>query len=116
MDPSNKYYITMGMEDCLFLFPEARWNELTSQLNSLSLGTLEARDFQRLFFSDTYEVEVDGSGRILIPEVLKEAAGLEREVVFLGAGSRVEIWDGERWTSRKKKIAGGYAKIASDIF
>ena len=71
---------------------------------------------QRLFFSDTYEVDVDGSGRILIPDVLRTAAGLARELVFLGAGDRIEIWDAERWKARKAKIAGGYAKIASEIF
>jgi MraZ protein len=112
---SSKFYVSMGMEDCLFLFTEKRWEELTQSLDSVSLGKLEARDFQRLFFSDTYEVDVDGSGRILIPDVLKSSAGLTREVVFLGAGSRVEIWDAERWKTRKSKIAGGYATIASEI-
>ena len=110
-----RFYISMGMEDCLFLFTEERWQELTQSLDSVPLGKLEARDFQRLFFSDTYEVDVDGSGRILIPDVLKTNAGLTREVVFLGAGSRVEIWDAERWKARKNKIAGGYATIASEI-
>lgn len=113
---TSTFYISMGMEDCLFLFPEDRWNELTQSLKGLSLGTLEARDFQRLFFSDTYEVDVDGSGRILIPDVLRTAAGLAREIVFLGAGDRIEVWDAESWKARKAKIAGGYAKIASEIF
>lgn len=113
---STTFYISVGLDDCLFLFPEERWDELTQTLEKLSLGTEEARDFQRLFYSDTYEVDVDGSGRVLIPEVLKQAAGLNREVVFLGAGSRVEIWDAEKWDARKGKISGGYTKIASDIF
>ena len=111
----TRFYLSVGMDDCLFLFTEDRWQELTRSLDSVSLGRQEARDFQRLFFSDTHEVDVDASGRILIPDVLKSAAGLTREVVFLGAGSRVEIWDAEQWKTRKNKIAGGYAKIASDI-
>ena len=114
--PSMKMYLTMGMEDCLFFFPENRWNDLTQMLKDLSLGTLEARDFQRLFFSDTYEVEVDGSGRIVIPDELRKNAQLKKEIVFIGAGSRVEIWDAEAWASRKRKIAGGFAKIAAEIF
>ena len=112
---STKFYISMGMEECLFIFTEERWVELTHTWKDLSLGALDARNFQRLFFSDAHEVEVDGSGRILIPDVLKTAINLKREVVFLGAGSRVELWDAERWANHKKKIAGGYAKIAADI-
>ena len=112
---SAKFYISMGMEECLFLFTEEQWNILTLSFENQSMGKSDARDFQRLFFSDTYEVDLDGSGRILIPEGLKTAAGLEREVVFLGAGTRGEIWDADRWKIRKNKIVGGYAKIASEI-
>ncbi len=114
-EQSAKFYISMGMEECLFLFTEERWKILTLSFENQSMGKSDARDFQRLFFSDTYEVDLDGSGRILIPEGLKTAAELEREVVFLGAGTRVEIWDADRWKIRKSKIVGGYAKIASEI-
>lgn len=115
--PKTQFYISMGMEDCLFLFPEKRWAELTESMSQLTLGSKESRDFQRLFFADTYDVDVDASGRILIPEVLREAAGLKRkgEVVFLGTGNQIEVWDADRWQARKQKIAGGYSKIAEDI-
>jgi MraZ protein len=115
-DQPTKFFLTMGMEDCLFLFTPDRWNELTQAVNTLSLGTSETRDFERLFFSDTREVEVDGSGRILIPDVLKTSAKLKREVVLIGAGRRVEIWDVDIWKNRKSTIASGYAKIAAEFF
>jgi len=110
------FYLNVGMDKCLFMFPEARWTELATSLENLSLGTKDIRDFQRYFFSDTHDVEVDRAGRILIPDVLKEAAQLKKEVVFLGAGTRLELWDQKRWEARKLEIAGEYAKIAEDIF
>ena len=110
------FYLNVGMDKCLFMFSESKWQELADSLENLSLGTKESRDFQRLFFSDTHEVEVDGASRILIPDVLKEAACLKKEVIFLGAGTRIELWDKGRWQTRKQEIAGEYAKIAEDIF
>jgi len=114
-DKSTMFYITKGMEGCLFFFTEDRWIDLTQKLNDLSLGALQARDFQRLFFADTYEVNVDSSGRVLVPEGLKQTAGIAKEAVFLGAGNRVELWDAEKWNSRKAEITGGFEEIAADI-
>ena len=110
-----KFYLCNGMDKCLFLFTESSWTDVTRAIEQLSLGQLEARDFQRLFFSDSYEVEVDGSGRILVPETLRRECGIDREVVFIGAGSRVEIWDAKRWDERKQKIAEEYVAIASKL-
>lgn len=110
------FYLNVGMDKCLFMFSEQKWRELADSLENLSLGTKEIRDFQRLFFSDTHKVEVDSAGRVLIPDVLREAACLKKEIVFLGAGTRLELWDKDRWDSRKQEIAGEYAKIAEDIF
>jgi MraZ protein len=103
------------MDDCLFMFPEMKWEDLNKTLEDLPLGAEESRDFQRYFFGQTQLVEVDGSGRILIPEMLKQAANLNREVVFVGSGTRVEIWDAGCWNTRMQKIRGAYAKIAKDL-
>jgi MraZ protein len=103
------------MDDCLFMFPEMKWEDLNKSLEGLPLGAEESRDFQRYFFGQTHLVEVDGSGRILIPENLKQAANLKREVIFLGSGTRIEIWDADHWNMRMQKIRGAYAKIAKDL-
>jgi len=115
-DGSKKYYISKGMEECLFFFTEERWNELAQIFKSLSLGKSKARKFQRLFFSTTYDVDLDNSGRILIPDALKKAAGLRREVVFIGAGNQVEIWDAEMWQAHMGEITDDFSGIAEDIF
>lgn len=114
-DQPTRFFLNKGMEGCLFLFTEERWNELTQKLNNLSLGAEKARDFQRMFFASTHEVFVDGSGRILIPEVLKSAAGFKSKVVFLGAGNRVELWDEDKWETRLGSISEGYEEIAEVI-
>jgi len=113
---SQKYYITKGMEECLFFFTEERFEELTHLFNSLTLAKSKVRKFLRHFFSYSNEVELDGSGRILIPEPLKEAAGLKKEVFFLGAGDQVEIWDADKWTSQEKELSGEISEIAEDLF
>ena len=109
-------YLGKGMEGCLFLFSEEDWKEITGRMKHLSLGRQYARDFQRLFFANTYEVTVDGSGRILVPEGLKKRAGITREIVFLGAGSRIELWDAKQWESREAKIGGDYESFAETLF
>lgn len=117
-DPEKKaatFYITKGMEGCLFLFTEERWMQLAENFHNLSLGAVQAREFQRLFFANAFEVNVDGSGRILIPEGLKKTAKITREVVLLGAGNRIEVWDAKTWDSHNDEIDGGFEEIAAAI-
>ncbi len=85
--------ITKGLDGCLFLFPNLSWNKLVAKLVSLPLTSTAARNFQRLLVQSSTKLVLDGQGRTLIPEYLRQEANLKRHVVVAGALQRVEIWD-----------------------
>lgn len=93
----NEFVITQGLDGCLFVFPNEEWNAFEEKLKSLPMSNKDARKFVRFFLAGAATVEFDKQGRILIPTVLREFAGLEKDVVVVGVGSRVEIWDKSRW-------------------
>lgn len=93
----ERFFITRGLDQCLFLFTEEEWKRQEQKFKSLSFTRPEARRFNRLFFSGASEVECDSQGRILIPKYLKEYAQLQSEVVIIGVANRIEIWSQQLW-------------------
>lgn len=89
--------LTRGFDRCLQAFPRPVWQRLAERVSALSLGNQEARNLRRLLFSGAAEVEVDRQGRILIPQNLREYAGLAEQVVVAGLNTHFELWSNERW-------------------
>ncbi|MDK2932762.1 MAG: transcriptional regulator MraZ [Clostridiales bacterium] len=96
-DLGEKFIVTKGLDNCLFVYSLEEWANLESKLKTLPLTNKDARAFVRFFFSGATECEVDKQGRILIPANLREHAGLVKDVSVIGVSTRVEIWDRERW-------------------
>ena len=107
----NKAVITRGLDSCLFLFTEKEWKKLAEKLSQLPLSQKDARGFARIMLAGAIDVVIDGLGRILIPDYLKDYAGLKKKAVFAGLYNRVEIWDEGKWKDYKKKTE----KEAGDI-
>ena len=93
----NTFVITKGLDGCLYAYPLSEWRILEEKLKTLPLTNKDARAFVRFFFSGACEVELDKQGRGLIPQNLKEYAGIEKDIVSIGVLSRVEIWSKEKW-------------------
>jgi len=93
----NTFVITKGLDGCLYAYPLEEWRILEEKLKNLPLTNKDARLFVRFFFSGACEVELDKQGRGLIPQNLKEYAGIEKDIVSIGVLSRVEIWSKEKW-------------------
>lgn len=91
------FYVTKGLDGCLFVYDNTEWAAFEEKLKSLPLTSKDARKFVRFFLAGATLAEVDKQGRILIPASLRKYAELEKEVVLLGVGSRVEIWNKEKW-------------------
>ena len=89
--------MTRGQEHCLYVFPIAEFEEMHERMRQAPLTSKDARAYQRVFLSGAVDDIPDKQGRILIPAILRRFAGLEREIVVIGAGSRLEIWDTEAW-------------------
>ncbi len=93
----DEFVVTKGMDGCLFVYANEDWSAFEQKLTSLPLINKEARKFARFFLAGAAQVEVDKQGRILLPAPLREFAGLEKDVVLVGVGSRIEIWSRENW-------------------
>jgi MraZ protein len=95
-DLGEEFVITLGLDGCLFAYPNSEWQTFIEKLKTLP-GTKEARQLQRYFMAGAAECQVDKQGRILIPIRLRESANLEKDIVFVGVLNKIEIWDKERW-------------------
>ena len=98
-DIGDKFILTKGLDGCLFAFSQEEWLNFEEKLKSLPLSDKNARNFVRFFLSGATECEIDKQGRFLIPTNLRETASLQKEVVIIGVGTRIEIWDKEKWNS-----------------
>lgn len=93
------FVVSRGFDGCLYAYDAESWEKIKQQLNALPQFKKDARDIVRFFLSGAVEEEVDKQGRILIPAKLREYAGLKKEVTLVGIGSKVEIWDSDKWNS-----------------
>ena len=96
-DMGEKFIITKGLDGCLFVFAQNEWSNFESKLNELPLINKNARDFVRFFLSGATECEIDKQGRFLLVNTLREYAEITKEVIIIGVGTRLEIWDKEKW-------------------
>ena len=96
-DIGDKFIITKGLDGCLFGFSKKEWDNFEEKLKTLPLTNKNARDFVRFFLSGATECEVDKQGRFLIAGNLREYASLEKDAVITGVGTRIEIWNKDKW-------------------
>lgn len=94
----EKFIVTKGQEGCLFAYSQNEWKNFEEKLKSLpSYTNKNVRDFIRYFLSGAVECELDKQGRFLIPSNLRNHAMLDKDVVIIGVGTKIEIWDRKEW-------------------
>ena len=98
-DIGEKFIVTKGLDGCLFGFSQNEWTNFEEKLKTLPLTNKNARDFVRFFLSGATECEIDKQGRFLIAGNLREYANLEKDAIIIGVGTRIEIWNREKWKS-----------------
>ena len=96
-DIGEKFIISKGLDGCLFVFSQEEWSNFEAKLKELPLTNRNARDFVRFFLSGATECELDKQGRFLIVNNLRTYAEIEKEVIIIGVGTRLEIWNKEKW-------------------
>ncbi|NQV90750.1 division/cell wall cluster transcriptional repressor MraZ [Candidatus Uhrbacteria bacterium] len=107
--------VTRGLDSSLFLFPKEEWGKLAQKLASLPLGQSNSRAFARLMLAGAMDVELDKQGRVVLPEYLRQYAGLKKMSVIAGLYDRLEIWDEEKWESYKKKVESDADAVAEKL-
>jgi MraZ protein len=114
-DPET-LFVTPGPDQCLWLYTRAGLEQLAARLDQSPATDAEARVFRRLYFAQTEAVDVDRTGRILVPERLMQFAGLRREVVLIGVRDHLELWDAERWQQYLAQNAPRFDAVAEGAF
>lgn len=97
-DMGEKFILTKGLDGCLFGFSQKEWANFEEKLKTLPLTNKNARDFVRFFLSGATECEMDKQGRFLVASNLREYAEMDKEIVVIGVGNRIEMWNKEKWT------------------
>jgi len=109
------FYVTKGLDNCLFIFPEEEWKIFEDKLKTLPLTNKNARAFVRLFFSGATECSLDKQGRINIPQPLRTHGGITKDVQVIGVGTRIEIWSTENWETYNNPDNISYDEIAEQM-
>ena len=111
----RRVVVTSGLDGCLFLYPEKGWNEIAGKLGALGMGQADTRGFARFLLGSAVEADVDSAGRILVPEHLREFAGIKSSVVVAGVHNRLELWDEARWKSYAAQVAKSADAMAEKL-
>jgi MraZ protein len=98
LQAEGRVTLTKHPDGCLYLFPRPEWEIFRAQLANLTMG---AKWAQRIFIGSAADVELDSAGRVLIAPELREAAGLEKDVMLLGMGKRFEVWNAQTYKEKE---------------
>jgi MraZ protein len=109
------FIITRGLDQCLFVYPRAEWNQLEQRLKALPSMAANARAFSRLLFSGASECEWDKQGRVNVPNHLREYSKLDKDCTVIGVSNRVEIWDKEIWAEYSRQSQDSFNEIAEKL-
>lgn len=107
--------ITRGQERCLYVFSSKEFASVHDKIRQAPLTNEEGRRYLRVFLSGATDETPDKQGRVLLPQVLREYAGLSRELVIIGVGSRAEIWDLAAWNEYLARNEEGFATQAEEV-
>lgn len=107
--------ITRGLDKCLFVFTKKDWGMLAEKLVQLPLAQANSRAFVRLMLSGAADVGLDSQGRILIPDYLRQYAGLGKAAKVIGVYNRMEIWDAKAWERYREKTESASDEIAEKM-
>ncbi|MBX3091351.1 MAG: division/cell wall cluster transcriptional repressor MraZ [Cryobacterium sp.] len=107
--------VTRGQERCLYVFSTREFEELHERIRQAPVTSKQARDFLRLFLSGAHSEVPDKQHRLTIPAMLRNYAGLDRELTVIGAGNRAEIWDTDAWNDYYAKQESGFSEIAEEV-
>lgn len=111
----NRLFLTKGLDGCIAVYTPAQWDKILEQLNLLPTTKKESRMYIHMVTAKAAEVEVDGAGRILMPQNLAKDAGITKECVVLGVSNHVEIWAVDRWEAYSETASAAFESVAEDI-
>jgi MraZ protein len=112
---AGRFHVAQWLDTCLAIVPNSEWDVIAGKVAALPMTDPRTRALERRLYGKAVELEVDRQGRILLPQNLREAAGLDGEVVVVGLRNRVEIWSAERWAAQSAGDDAAFAELISGI-
>ncbi len=112
---SDGVVITRGQERCLYVFPAKEFASIMEKLRQAPASVKDARDYMRVMLSGASDETVDKQGRVSLTSLLRQYAGLTKELVIIGVGSRAEIWDAEAWAEYLAKNEESFANQVEEV-
>ena len=113
---ANGLVITRGQERCLAIYPQQTFVEMTQQVSSAPGPVKQVRDFQRMLAAGASQETPDRQGRLTVAPTLREYAGLNKEIVVVGAINRVEVWDAAAWAEYSSAQEAIFAAMNEEVF
>jgi MraZ protein len=107
--------VTKGLDNCLFLYPQKEWDKMAKDIAELPIDKSGNRAFSRAMLAGAMELEFDKQGRIILPEYLRNFAGLNKNVIIAGLYNRLEIWDEIKWNKYQADSEKNYNDIAEAL-
>jgi MraZ protein len=107
--------ITRGQENCLYVFSAAEFQAVHDKIRQAPVTSVDARNYLRVFLSGASDELPDKQGRVTIPAALRQYAGLDKDLVVIGVGSRAEIWNAAAWTEYLSKQETAFANVAEEV-
>ncbi len=111
----EKFFVTRGLDKCLFMFSEEEWRTQEQKFKAISFTKQEARIFNRIYFAGAVEIIPDKQGRILLPDYLKSFAEIKRDVMIVGISNRIEIWSKEKWEENYNNWRSSFEEISEKL-
>ena len=111
----ERFFITRGLDACLFVFTEDEWRLQEQKFKSMPFTKQESRNFNRMFFSGAVEVAPDKQGRFIVPQYLKDYANIKRDVIIIGISNRIEVWNSTTWKEFYTNSSGSFEQIAENL-
>jgi len=111
----KKVVLAPGLDKSIFMFTVKEWEKIATRLGENSMLQSDNRSFNRFMFGGAVEVDIDASGRILVPDFLKDRAGLKKNVAVVGVQNRVELWNEKTWAEYKKVVETQADQLAEKL-
>lgn len=111
----EKFFVTRGLDKCLFMFAEEEWRVQEQKFKSISFTKQESRIFNRIYFSGAVDIVPDKQGRILLPQYLKDFAEIKKDIIIAGISNRIEIWAKEKWNEFYSSWRPSFEEISEKL-
>jgi len=111
----ESFVATRGLDNCIFVYPLDEWRTIEEKMRSLPFTRADVRSFMRIFLSGASELELDKQGRTVLPANLRDYAHINKDIIIIGVGTRVEIWSAENWQAYTMNSASSYEQIAESL-